>query len=86
MRSCNVSSELEKPLSNKTVQEDRGFHHSLEDGEFVIWLRFFHRLIPHVDILHNQIQARQVDAVKVKNAVTDFIMQLIRFGMAQMPL
>jgi hypothetical protein len=27
----------------------------------------------HVDILYNQIQARQVDAVKVKNAGTEFI-------------
>jgi hypothetical protein len=53
MRSWNVS-ELKKSLSNKTVQEDRGLRHSLEDVKFVFWLRFFHRLIPHVDILYNK--------------------------------
>jgi hypothetical protein len=66
-------SELEKSLSNKTLQEARELRHNLEDGEFVFWLRLFHRLMPHVDILYNQIQARKVDAVKVKNAVTEFI-------------
>jgi hypothetical protein len=45
----------------------------LEDGEFVFWLRFFHRIKPLVDILYNQIQARKFNAVKVKNAVTEFI-------------
>jgi hypothetical protein len=66
-------SELEKSLSNKTTQEARGLSHNLEDGEFVFWLRLFLRLMPHVDILYNQIQARQVDAVKVKNVFAEFI-------------
>jgi hypothetical protein len=66
-------SELKKSLCNKTVQEPRGLRHNLEYVEFVFWLRFFHRLMPHVDLLYNQIQARKVDAVKVKNAFTEFI-------------
>jgi hypothetical protein len=36
----------------------------------------------HVDIFYNQIQARKVNAVKVKNAVTEFIsaIQKVRNG------
>jgi hypothetical protein len=36
------------------VQEALGLSHSLEDVELVFWLEFFHRLMPHVDILYNQ--------------------------------
>ena len=64
--------DLESSLSSKTVQEARGLRHNLEDEEFVFWLTFFQKIMPHVDILYNQLQARQIDAVRAQHAVHAF--------------
>lgn len=65
--------ELEKTASAVTVREARGLRHYPEDEEFKFWLEFFNKVFPHVDILFNQLQSRQTDTVKVKNAVSHFL-------------
>lgn len=65
--------ELEGSFSKDTVKEARGLRHNLEDSEFLFWLDFFHRLMPHVDILYNQLQMRKTDSIKVSHSVKNFL-------------
>ncbi|XP_072380630.1 zinc finger MYM-type protein 1-like [Diabrotica undecimpunctata] len=44
----------------------------LNDNKFVFWLKVFHRVMPHVDILYSQIQKTATDSVIVKRCLTTF--------------
>lgn len=65
--------ELENSPSSKTVQGARGLRHNLEDKDFLFWLKYLKKIMPHVDILYSQLQARSCDAIKTKTAVSHFI-------------
>lgn len=41
------------------------------DHEFLFWLEFFSKILPHCDILFNQLQRRDVDSVKAVKNVSD---------------
>ena len=69
---CFIDLE-ESSSSSKTVQEASGLRLYLENDEFLFWLSFFHRIMPHVDLLYGVLQARLTDAVKTKRAVSHFI-------------
>lgn len=45
----------------------------LRDNKFIFWLSVFHRLMPHVDILYNQLQLTYTDAVRTKANVDHFV-------------
>uniref|UniRef100_A0A1B6LBA9 HAT C-terminal dimerisation domain-containing protein n=1 Tax=Graphocephala atropunctata TaxID=36148 RepID=A0A1B6LBA9_9HEMI len=45
----------------------------LEDPNFIFWLTVFHKIMPHVDILYNQLQLTYTDAVRTKKNVETFI-------------
>ncbi|GBL86442.1 hypothetical protein AVEN_164599-1 [Araneus ventricosus] len=38
----------------------------LEDSKFVFWLTVFHNIMPHVDVLHNQLQKTRIDAALIR--------------------
>jgi len=65
--------ELEKSYSKNTVHEAQALRRNLEDCEFLFWLQFFHKIMPHIDILYSQIQCRQIDTIKIKKDITNFI-------------
>ena len=65
--------ELEKIQNNSTCHGAVGLHRYLEDEEFLYWLTFFSKIMLYVDILYNQLQARLIDPIKARNAVTHFI-------------
>lgn len=44
----------------------------LQDGRFIFWLTFFQYIMPHVDVLFEELQRRKVDPVELKNAVECF--------------
>jgi hypothetical protein len=44
----------------------------LQDGRFIFWLTFFQNIMPHVDVLFEELQRRKVDPVELKNAVECF--------------
>jgi hypothetical protein len=44
----------------------------LQDGRFIFWLTFFQYIMPHVDVLFEELQKRKVDPVELKNAVECF--------------
>ncbi|GBM86086.1 hypothetical protein AVEN_269261-1 [Araneus ventricosus] len=44
----------------------------LEDSKFVFWLTVFHNIIPHVDVLYNQLQRTRTDAALIRKQVNLF--------------
>ncbi|GBO18086.1 hypothetical protein AVEN_45741-1 [Araneus ventricosus] len=44
----------------------------LEDSKFVFWLTVFHNIMPHVDVLYNQLQKTRTDAALIRKQVNVF--------------
>ncbi|XP_013882550.1 zinc finger MYM-type protein 1 [Austrofundulus limnaeus] len=55
-----------------TVREAGGFVRLLEDDAFSFFLKLFHLIMPHVDILSSQLQKRTIDSVFVHSVMQQF--------------
>ena len=44
----------------------------LNDVDFLFWLNFFNKVMPHVDILFGQLQSTSIDAVKANSDLAAF--------------
>ncbi|XP_050506305.1 zinc finger MYM-type protein 1-like [Diabrotica virgifera virgifera] len=55
-----------------TSNEASGLRRALEDPEFMFWLTIFHKVLPQVDILYNQLQSRNKDSVELKKDLEIF--------------
>ena len=55
-----------------TVREAGGFAVRLEDETFCFFLALFHKIMPNVDMLFNQLQKRNIDPVFIKGLVQRF--------------
>ena len=64
--------KLEESNNNETVYKATGIKRMLNDPEFIFWLNFFNKVMPHVDILYLQIQKRTFDAVWAKTSLNNF--------------
>ena len=64
--------KLEASSSRDTGSAAGGIKRLLRDPDFLFWLEFFSKIMPHVDILYNQIQARGIDSFKASKAVQAF--------------
>ena len=62
--------KLEESNNNETVYKATGIKRMLNDPEFIFWLNFFKKIMPHVDMLYNQFQKRTIDAVWAKSCLT----------------
>lgn len=68
-----VFQEIENTcLKGSTTHEAYGLRRTLEDSEFIFWLTFFHKIMPHVDILYNQLQSRSKDNVQIQKDISVF--------------
>lgn len=47
---------LDKIVKHKEIESNN-------DDKCIFWLKLFHSLMPHVDILYNQLQKRTMDPV-----------------------
>ncbi|KAJ8025702.1 Zinc finger MYM-type protein 1 [Holothuria leucospilota] len=56
-----------------TVREASGLLKCLQDRDFLGYLDFFHKIMPHVEILYAQLQRRQLDPVFLQNCKSNFI-------------
>eukprot|EP00795_Rhopilema_esculentum_P017770 gene17770-9443_t len=56
-----------------TIREASGLLHWLQDNNFLLFLEFFQRVFPHVEILFAQLQKRQIDPTFIKNCITSFV-------------
>ncbi|XP_078146193.1 uncharacterized protein LOC144542787 [Centroberyx gerrardi] len=63
-----------------TVREAGGFVRMLGDEDFCFFLALFHKIMPHVDMLFNQLQKRNIDSVYITGIIQRFTdsMQAIR--------
>ena len=64
--------KLEESNNNETVYKATGIKRMLNDPEFIFWLNFFKKIMPHVDMLYNQFQKRTIDAVWAKSCLKSF--------------
>ncbi|KAK6325060.1 hypothetical protein J4Q44_G00044020 [Coregonus suidteri] len=55
-----------------TVREASGYVRMLHDEDFIFFLRLFHKIMPHVDILYQKLQKKDIDAVFIKSALDSF--------------
>ena len=47
-----------------------------EDRSFVLYLRFFHQLMPHVDVLWAQLQMRQISSTFIQTCIRNFVVSI----------
>ncbi|PSN38900.1 hypothetical protein C0J52_20073 [Blattella germanica] len=59
-------------LDDVTRRESSGLLANLNDAEFLFWLEFFHRIMPHADILFKELQQRNLNPEKAKSYVLEF--------------
>lgn len=59
-------------IQQQGVQQATGFVRILNDNQFIFWLKFYHRIRPHVTIFFDPIQKREIDAAVVENSVQRF--------------
>jgi len=55
-----------------TINQATGICRMLKDSKFVFWLTVFHRILPHADILYNQLQKTVTDPVQIHEAIKCF--------------
>ncbi|XP_023312056.1 zinc finger MYM-type protein 1-like [Anoplophora glabripennis] len=58
--------------SAKAINQASAIERLLHDKVFLFWLNIFHNIMPHVDILYNQLQTRITDPVVIKSAIDTF--------------
>ena len=59
-------------IDDTTRRESAGLLAHLEEPTFLYWLEFFHRVMPHADILFKMLQQRNIDAIKTKHCISSF--------------
>ena len=65
-------SQLAISRSTEIVSAAVGLKRMMKDPQFLFWLKFFSSVMPHVDIVYRQIQARNIDAVRMNQCVSSF--------------
>lgn len=64
---------IEDSFNNHTVcSAASSIRRILLDKNFIFWLSFFHRVMPHVDVLFNELQKRQTDPVEINKKIEIF--------------
>lgn len=67
----------EDGMDSVTISEASGLLKHLNCPEFVFWLKIFHFIMPHVEILFNQTQKRGIDSPQLQKAIEQFQQQII---------
>ncbi|XP_031335766.1 zinc finger MYM-type protein 1 isoform X2 [Photinus pyralis] len=71
--------EIEDQFSNSTVcSAAASIRRTLNDPIFIFWLIFFHHVMPHVDILYNQLQQTKIEPNIVRDAIDNFERSIIQ--------
>ena len=63
---------IDEEIDRSTINQASGLKNYLVDYHFNFWLHFFNKIMPHCDILFNQLQQRDVDSVKVHKYISTF--------------
>ena len=71
--SCMKEIETSEEIKNQeTLRQASGLRRTLQDPHFLYWLSFFHQIMPHVEILYNQLQKRESDPMSIHLAINLF--------------
>nr|CAH7719903.1 unnamed protein product [Callosobruchus chinensis] len=65
-------------IDSVTVSEASGLLKHLNCPDFLFWLKIFHFIMPHVEILFNQTQMRGIESAQMQKAVEQFQKQISR--------
>lgn len=55
-----------------TIREATGILKTLNDESFKFWLELFHQIMPHVAVIFQQMQCRDIDVTKAHEFITNF--------------
>ncbi|XP_058629145.1 zinc finger MYM-type protein 1-like isoform X2 [Onychostoma macrolepis] len=55
-----------------TVREAGAFAMLLEDQDFKFFLKLFHNIMPHVDLLYAKLQKKDIDSVHIRGSIQQF--------------
>lgn len=58
--------------TDKTILASTGLLNLMKNETFLFWLKLFHKIMPLVEILYNQFQARNIDAYKIQKDLNEF--------------
>ena len=58
--------------ADQTISEATGILHYLNNDKFIFWLELFHQIMPHVAVIYNQMQSREIYVFKVHENITNF--------------
>lgn len=65
--------EIEENCKKTIIyKEAHGLRKTLEDSDFVFWLKLFHKLFPHVEVLFHTFQARNKESVEFHKIIQGF--------------
>ena len=56
----------------KAINKAIGLQNLIKNDDFNYWLDFFNKIMPHVDILYNELQHRSIDCIKARKYVDEF--------------
>lgn len=62
----------ERSHDTSSVNQATGYKLKLQDKNFIFWLSIFHKIMPHVEIIFNQLQKECTDPVKIKQDLQNF--------------
>nr|CAI5833553.1 unnamed protein product [Callosobruchus analis] len=65
--------EIENSFHNQSVcSTASSIRRILQDQKFIFWLTFFHRIMPQVDVLFNELQKRKINPVEINQKIQSF--------------
>ncbi|ROL49986.1 Zinc finger MYM-type protein 1 [Anabarilius grahami] len=73
---CFRSIVTASSFDSTTVREASGFLRMLKDEDFQFFLQLFHQIMPHMDMMYQQLQKKDIDAVFIKQALQNFTMKV----------
>jgi hypothetical protein len=68
----DILSCLEKIMDMENDSSCGGLINYLKDDTFLYWLRYFHFVMPNVEILFQQLQKRDLDVISTRNYISNF--------------
>ena len=72
LRDCFKDIQTSEDSSTESINRATGFLLYLYNDSFLFWLELFSKIMPHVDVLYKQMQARSLSAVKIRDCISSF--------------
>jgi hypothetical protein len=63
---------IESSQQTLTINQARSIKRLLSNSIFIFWLSIFHKIMPHVDCLYNNVQTVNTDPVQINSSVEKF--------------